>query len=198
MNKKNKLLELYKSYKQQFGDVEYVFGDGSPDSKVVLIGEAPGKDEVRLGKPFVGAAGKKLSEFLEVIDLKREDIYITNSIKYRLCKLNEKTGRIINRPAKTEEIEKSRQYLLKEIEILNPLYVVTLGNVPLKAVTGDKKVSIGSMHGMVFKTQVLNCIVNLFPLYHPASIIYNRLLANTYYEDIHKLKIQLLQLNNMS
>ncbi|MCX7922331.1 MAG: uracil-DNA glycosylase [Clostridia bacterium] len=187
MSKLEQLGSLYKSYKSEFNSEEIVLGDGNSNADLLLIGEAPGKDEVRLSKPFVGAAGKNLSEFLGILGIERETIYITNTIKYRLSKLNTETGRIINRPATKEEIIKSRDYLLQEIRIINPKYIVTLGNVPLKAVMGDFNASIGSMHGNLKVIEVLEAKYNLFPLYHPASVIYNSKLKDIYTSDIKKL-----------
>lgn len=188
MNKEAKLKELYKEYKERFEDKEIVLGDGSVDSKLVLVGEAPGKDEVKLGKPFVGMAGKNLEEFLNILELDRQDIYITNAIKYRLSKVNPKTRRVINRPATKREIDVNRRYLLREISIIEPKYIVTLGNVPLKAVDKENGVSIGEVHGRLKTIIIEGKDYFLFPLYHPASIIYNRSLKDVYISDLAKLK----------
>ncbi|WP_265447518.1 uracil-DNA glycosylase [Acetivibrio straminisolvens] len=189
MSKSDQLKYLYDLYKKEFQGKEIVLGDGSVDSKLVLIGEAPGKDEVLNSKPFVGAAGKNLAEFLDKLGLKREDIYITNAIKYRLSKVNPETGRVSNRPATKNEILENRDYLLKEIEIINPEYIVTLGNVPLRSVQGDFSISIGQVHGTLSRVKVLRAEFSLFPLYHPASIIYNAKLKEIYDEDLNKLKL---------
>lgn len=178
---------LYGNYRKQFGDKEIVLGAGNVSTRLILIGEAPGKDEVRLGKPFVGAAGKNLSEFLGIVGINREDIFITNAIKYRLSKLNEKTGRNINRPATKIEIEESRNYLLNEISIIKPEYIVTLGSVPLKALLSDHRLCMGEHHGKLQYVIIDGFEYKLYPLYHPASIIYNRLLKDVYIEDIKKL-----------
>ncbi|NTV91608.1 MAG: uracil-DNA glycosylase [Clostridiales bacterium] len=182
------LKHLYSVYRSTFYNEEIVTGSGNPKARILLIGEAPGKDEVIQSKPFVGAAGRQLTEFLELIGLEREEIYITNAIKYRLSKVNEKTGRTSNRPAKTDEIIINRPYLLKEIDIIRPEFIVTLGNVPLKALTGDFGRVIGNMHGEGSVVEILNQKYTLFPLYHPASIIYNRSLKGIYIDDILKLK----------
>lgn len=188
MSKSDELTLLYERYKAEFEGEQIVFGDGNHDSRIMLIGEAPGKDEVLKGKPFVGAAGKNLSEFLSVLDMEREDIFISNAIKFRLSKVNPDSGRISNRPATKQEIEQNRGYLLKEIEIINPEYIVTLGNVPLRAVYGDYGITIGDMHGKLYSFNIGVNIYNVFPLYHPASIIYNAKLKEVYYEDLAKLK----------
>jgi DNA polymerase len=195
MSKTVQLDELYNSYKEEFGLKEIVFGDGNKNANIMLIGEAPGKDEVKLLKPFVGAAGKNLNEFIRLLEIDREDLYITNAIKYRLSKLNPITNRIINRPAEKKEIELNKKYLYKEIEIISPKYIVTLGNVPLRAIINDSRKVIGELHG-----RELNILINgfsfiLFPLYHPASIIYNKNLKELYINDINEFK-KIINCNN--
>ncbi len=186
MEKNKKLLklqQLYARYAKEFAVGELVFGDGNIESGIVMIGEAPGKEEVRLGKPFVGLAGGNLKEFMDYINVKKEDIYVTNTIKYRLFKVNLKTSGKANRPAKTVEIKSSIPYLIEELEILEPSLVITLGNVPLKAVTADFNITIGKVHGELITLGE----TRIFPLYHPASLIYNRSLKETYYKDLDKL-----------
>ena len=166
-----------------------VFGEGNLNAKIVLVGEAPGAKEIEKGKPFVGQAGKYLDEFINILEIKREDIYITNTVKIRPYKFNEKTGRKVNRPPKKEEINEFKPILLKEIELIHPDIVVSLGNYSLKTISGKKNHAIGQVHGSPIK--LANCI--LFPLYHPAAVIYNRNLKDTYYQDLQKLKAVLLQ-----
>jgi uracil-DNA glycosylase len=161
-----------------------VFGDGNPNAKVVLIGEAPGKKEEETGRAFVGSAGKNLDEFLKILELEREDIYITNVVKVRPYKLNKETQRTTNRTPNKKEIDISIRTLISQLEIIMPKIVVTLGNVPLKAVLGDDNAKIGDYHGLKIQLEKFD----LFPLYHPASIIYNRSLYQTYIEDVVKLK----------
>ncbi|MDP4094463.1 MAG: uracil-DNA glycosylase [Bacillota bacterium] len=187
MTKKELLEELYSRYRNSFKGREIVVGGGNTESSLLLVGEAPGKDEVRLSKPFVGAAGKNLNEFLSIVGIERDSIYITNAIKYRLSKLNEKTGRYINRPASRQEIEANRDYLLDEINILKPKIIITLGGVPLKSLIGDFSTVIGEHHGTLRKYSISDREYLLYPLYHPASIIYNRLLKDIYIEDIKNL-----------
>lgn len=188
MSKSEQLSILYSRYREQFDGKEIVTGDGNPNSSMLLIGEAPGKDEVAQSRPFVGMAGKNLAQFLEILGLKREDIYITNAIKHKLSKINPDTGRVSNRPATKEEIEQNREYLIEEIGIISPKFIVTLGNVPLRSVLGDYKVSIGQMHGILDKVNVKNNEYGLYPLYHPASIIYNVALKDVYIKDIENLR----------
>lgn len=188
MLKTKELDKCYFEYKTKFAQMEVVLGDGNLDAHIVLIGEAPGKDEVAQGKPFVGVAGKNLSSFLNFLELKRDDIFITNAIKYRLGKISPKSGRIVNRPSKPQDIQDSREYLIKELNIINPQIIVTLGNVPLRAVTGDKDLNVGNFHGSINTWKVGDVEMEIFPLYHPASIIYNPSLKEVYQEDLKKLK----------
>lgn len=188
MTIKQQLSELYKEYACRFPGNEFVFGCGCEEPKLLLIGEAPGKEEVKLSRPFSGAAGKYLDEFLGLAGIERESIYITNAIKYRLSKQNPKTGRLSNRPAAREEIVSSRYCLLKEIEMIRPSYIVTLGNVPLRALTGEFSLNIGDRHGKVSREKIADTDCFLFPLYHPASVIYNRSLKQTCEEDILALR----------
>ncbi|HHV59242.1 MAG TPA: uracil-DNA glycosylase [Clostridiaceae bacterium] len=189
MDKAKMMDALYDDYKKRFCDKEIVLGTGNLEAKILMVGEAPGKDEVRLSRPFSGMAGRNLDEFLSLLDIGRSSIYITNAIKYRLAKTNPKTGRISNRPATRREIIESREYLIGEIDIINPEYIVTLGNTALWAVTGDFGLNVGTLHGKIHK--ILNKEkpnIKLYSLYHPASIIYNRSLKSTYIEDILRLK----------
>lgn len=188
MSKQSELDELFKNYREEFVEEEIVLDGGNIDSEIMFIGEAPGKDEVKLSKPFVGAAGKNLARFLEILQRTREEIFVGNAIKYRLSKINPKSGRKINRPPTKDEISKNSVYLMKELGILKPKYIVTLGNVPLKMVSADKNINIGNVHGTLTKINMNQEEVLLFPLYHPASVIYNAALEDTCINDIKKLK----------
>ena len=208
IDKESALKSLYEEYIKSVTDTpvcdnaggfSFVLGDGGADSPVVLIGEAPGKDEVAEGRPFVGKAGAILNEFLCGAGLERKELFITNAIKYRLARVG-KTGKgLANRPAKTAEIEKGSGYLLRELEIISPKVIVTLGNVPLKALAmctegllrENLSKGIGECHGRAFGSPVGETKKRkgavVFPLYHPASTIYNRSLKDVYAEDLKKL-----------
>lgn len=168
-----------------------VLGEGNTyHPPVMLIGEAPGEQESLQGRPFVGKAGKNLDGFLQVLQLQREDIYISNVVKIRPTKVSEK-GRVSNRPPSKEELALFTPYLMEEILLVQPKMIVTLGNVALKALCGPKVV-IGDMHGKEASISVQHkkqtAAFPLFPLYHPASIIYNRSLQAVYDEDLQVLK----------
>lgn len=168
----------------------WVCGEGNPEAELVLIGEAPGKEEVRQGRPFVGQAGKNLDEFLDMLDIERGDIYITNAVKFRPVKVNPDTCRVSNRTPSREETALCAGWLFRELRIIAPQLVVTLGNTPLRVITDDGKAVIGGMHGRIHVLAIgpQKQKIGLFPLYHPASIIYRRELRAVYEEDILALK----------
>ncbi len=164
-----------------------VFGEGPVrQPPVMLIGEAPGGQEEEQGRPFVGKAGKNLDAFLGAIDLHREDIYISNVVKVRPTRISDQ-GRVSNRPPNREELALFTPFLLEEITRVAPGVIVTLGNVALQAVTGSKAV-IGDMHGRITAVSIAGQTFRLFPLYHPASIIYNRSLQTVYDADLQALR----------
>jgi uracil-DNA glycosylase len=150
----------------------FITGDGPVPCDIMFLGEAPGKNEVELGKPFVGTAGKTLDSFLSKVDLNRESIRITNSCFFRPIKLSEaKNGKssISNRTPKPAEVELFREVLDEEISLVNPKIIVTLGNIPLRRVTEFK--TIGSCHGeLYFNTDIKR---HIFPMYHPSALTHN-------------------------
>ena len=169
---------------KEFTGRKIVFGDGNVNSKILLIGEAPGANEEKEGRPFVGKAGKNLTEFMESIKIDRSELYITNVVKIRPYRISPKTGRSINRAPDNNEKALFTPFLYEEIEAVNPEIVVTLGNVPLQAVLNDKLVSIGEYHGKLINFMGRN----IFPLYHPAAVIYNRALKEIYTNDLKELR----------
>ena len=157
-----------------------VFGEGRVGAPVMMIGEAPGEQESLQGRPFVGKAGKNLDEFLAGAGLRREALYVTNTVKFRPTKRSQ-AGRIVNRPPTQEEVKLFLPWLMKEIGLVGPRYVITLGNVPLKALMGRTSV-VGQLHGMFIEW---NDRV-LYPMYHPASVIYNPALKEAYRADVER------------
>ena len=161
-------------------DKPLVLGEGKEESPVLmLVGEAPGETEVLKRRPFVGKAGKNLDEFLTMARLNREDIFVTNAVKIRPTEKGP-TGRTRNRAPNKEELSLFVPWLIREIQAVRPRALVTLGNVPLKALAGGKY-SVGGCHGQWLKSEAG---VPLFALYHPASIIYRRTLAPVYVQDV--------------
>ena len=155
-----------------------VFGEGDIGARVMMIGEAPGEQETLQGRPFVGKAGRNLDEFLALAGMDRGQIYVTNTVKFRPTKLSA-AGRVVNRPPTQEEVRLFLPWLMKEIDMVGPECVITLGNVPLRALMGRSAV-IGELHGRFIDWQRRK----LFPMYHPASVIYNPGLKDAYREDI--------------
>ena len=166
-----------------------VFGEGPVDHPVLmLIGEAPGEQEALQGRPFVGKAGKNLDAFLAAVHLKREEIYISNVVKIRPSKISS-AGRVVNRPPSRDEKKLFTPWLMREISIVRPHAIVTLGNVALQAICDDV---IGNRHGLwtdvsVWCEGIETLSFPLFALYHPASVIYNSSLKNVYAQDLQKL-----------
>ena len=161
-----------------------VFGEGKSDHpSIMLIGEAPGEQETLKRRPFVGKAGKNLDEFLTLMGIAREAIYVSNVVKIRPTSVG-KTGRVRNRAPSKEEIALFLPFLLKEIALVAPQALVTLGNVPLKALMGPKA-TVGELHGRWHKA---TNGLPLFALYHPAAIIYRRELREVYERDVLALR----------
>ena len=176
--------EMINNSEKIFPERKVVLGAGKINAEILLIGEAPGGEEEKQGVPFVGSAGKNLDKFLEAINIERDNIYITNVVKLRPFKLSPKTNKPINRPPNKQEIDFFKEYLYREIDAVKPKIIVTLGNTALRAVMKNNKVVIGDYHGKIKEIFDLK----IFPLYHPASIIYNRELEKVYYDDLAILK----------
>lgn len=154
-----------------------VFGDGNPDSKIVFIGEAPGKKEDQTGVPFVGAAGKFLAEMLESIGMKREDIYITNIVKYRPPE---------NRDPTPLEKEQCADWLKAELEFIKPKLIIFLGRHSMNHFFPELKIS--DAHGKLIQTKLYGFpITNFLPLYHPAAALYNGGLRTELLKDFKKI-----------
>ena len=151
---------------------QLVFGDGSADADIVFIGEAPGKNEDLQGIPFIGAAGKFLAEMLEMIGLKRADVYITNIVKYRPPN---------NRDPLLEEKAAFWPYLLKQLQIIEPKVVITLGRHSMEYFLPDMK--IGQVHGQPKRIQFGDEKIVIIPLFHPAAALYNGGLRQTLIDD---------------
>lgn len=193
------------------GATQLVFGDGNTEAEIVFIGEAPGKNEDQQGIPFVGAAGKFLNEMLESIGLKREDIYITNIVKYRPPN---------NRDPEPEEKKAFWPYLVRQLNVIQPKLVVTLGRHSMEYFLPSQKISqvhgepkrirlkIGDqdMHSVQGEAeqrsgayekyeeraaeastqQGMHSLV-ILPLFHPAAALYNGGLRQTLLDDFSRI-----------
>jgi uracil-DNA glycosylase family 4 len=155
-----------------------VFGNGNAESDIVFIGEAPGKNEDLKGVPFVGAAGKFLEEMLAGIGKKREDIYITNIVKYRPPN---------NRDPEPEEKEACNDWLINELKIISPKLIVFLGRHSMTRFFPTEKIS--DLHGKLLIKSVpeLKKKQAFLPLYHPAAALYNGGMRETLIKDFNKI-----------
>lgn len=162
-----------------------VFGEGNPHPVALFIGEAPGAEETKLGRPFVGKAGRQLDALLEQAGIDRSSVYITNVVKYRPVVRSARSTR--NRTPGPKEVAAALPLLREELAAVLPQVVVTLGNVPLCAMlqlAGEPRQIIGSLHGRALPLCLPERTVDLFPLYHPASGIYNRALVPVMEQDV--------------
>ena len=151
---------------------QLVFGVGNPDAAIVFVGEAPGKNEDEQGEPFVGAAGKLLNEMLSLIGLRRQDVYITNIVKYRPLK---------NRDPLASEKLAFLPFLKKQLNIIKPKLIVTLGRHSMDSLLPGLRIS--EVHG-----QLQNHDGQAYmPLYHPAAALYNGGLRQTLFEDFARI-----------
>lgn len=158
--------------------IQLVLGDGNPDASIVFIGEAPGKKEDEQGLPFVGASGRFLNEMLAGAGLVRGDIYITNIVKYRPPN---------NRDPSPEEKAAFWPYLMRQLEIINPKVIITLGRHSGAAFIPDLVIS--KDHGQARKVSYHQSQFLVIPLYHPAAALYNGSMRQVLIDDFLAAKL---------
>ncbi|OGM96619.1 MAG: hypothetical protein A3B86_00535 [Candidatus Yanofskybacteria bacterium RIFCSPHIGHO2_02_FULL_38_22b] len=161
-----------------------VIGEGSHYAKIMFIGEAPGKNEAETGRPFCGASGRILDELLNSINIPRNDVYITNIVKDRPP---------MNRDPLPHEIESYSSYLDRQIEIIQPQVIATLGRFSMvyiinKFGLGSQLESISQMHGKILEAQINYGAVKIIPLYHPAVAVYNGNMKEDLKKDFETLR----------
>lgn len=162
-----------------------VFGHGNPNADVVFIGEAPGKKEDETGIPFMGAAGKFLNEMLESIGMKREDIYITNIVKYRPPE---------NRDPLPQEKEACKEWLHEELNTIEPKLIIFLGRHSMNHFFPELKIS--DAHGKLVIKTIQGIHTRYFlPLYHPAAALYNGSLREELMNDFKKIPLALKKID---
>ena len=164
------------------GASQMVMGSGNLDSKIVLIGEGPGRKEDEMGLPFVGSAGKLLDELLDQAGMKRVDLFITNIVKCRPPK---------NRKPRKSEIKECEPILNDQLNIIKPCVIAPMGNSSVNYFFeryGLGEAVIGEVHGEKFEVEEKWGKVILIPLYHPAAAIYNRSLLEDLENDMKLLK----------
>ena len=159
------------------GRTQVVFGSGAPNADLMFVGEAPGFHEDKQGVPFVGAAGKLLDQLLTGIGLTRADVYVANVIKCR------PPG---NRDPLPEEIEACEAHLWRQIELIQPRVVATLGNFATKLLSGRPS-GITRVHGQEQETTLGGRHVLLYPLYHPAAALYTPRMLDVLKSDFARL-----------
>ncbi len=165
LNLKESPLYSYRTENKYFP----VIGEGSHDAKIMFVGEAPGRNEAKTGRPFCGTAGKVLDELLEHVKIKREDVYITNIVKDRPQQ---------NRDPLPEEIKIYGPFLDRQVEILQPKVICALGRYSMgyimqKFGLGSKVEAISKMHGKSFDTRTSYGPIKIVCLYHPCVAVYN-------------------------
>jgi DNA polymerase len=160
-----------------------VFGSGNPDAELLFVGEAPGFHEDQQGVPFVGAAGKLLEKLLADVGMARDEVFIVNVLKCR------PPG---NRDPLPEEIAACEPHLFRQLELIRPTVVATLGNFATKLLSG-KPTGITRVHGVEQQVTIGSHQVVLFPLYHPAAALYTRAMLGVLEEDFRKLPALLAQ-----
>lgn len=154
-------------------------GVGPSSARIVLVGEAPGRQEDRQGEPFVGAAGKVLDELLASVGLSRAEVYITNVVKSRPTS-GPRPGR--NRPPTLSEIAACRPWLDEQLRIIRPSVIVTLGRIALKQFVPGRP--LAKVHGRL----IMHEGVTILPLYHPATILYRRTWMRVLKRDFQQLR----------
>jgi DNA polymerase len=156
---------------------QVVFGSGNADADLMFVGEAPGAREDEQGIPFVGAAGKLLGELLADVGLTRDDVFVANVLKCR------PPG---NRDPLPAEIENCSDYLMRQVELIEPRVICTLGNFATKLLRADPT-GISRLHGQAEIRVIGERAVRLYPLFHPAAALYTRSLLDTLRADFARL-----------
>ena len=154
-----------------------VFGAGNADAELMFVGEAPGASEDEQGIPFVGRAGQLLNQLLGEIGLRREDVFIANTLKCR------PPG---NRDPQPIEIENCQEYLHRQVELIEPVVICTLGNFATKLLRGDPT-GITRLHGQAQVLTLGRRAVRLYPIFHPAAALYTPRMLETLREDFARI-----------
>jgi uracil-DNA glycosylase len=159
------------------GRTQVVFGSGNPRAELMFVGEAPGFHEDKQGLPFVGQAGKLLEKLLAAIGMSRQDVFIANVLKCR------PPG---NRDPQPDEIEACESHLFRQIELIEPAVVATLGNFATKLLSG-RPLGITRVHGQEQQTTLGGRSVLLYPLYHPAAALYTPAMLKVLESDFERI-----------
>lgn len=180
LNDLKKRMEENKTLPLRKGATQLVFGEGNPDSSLYFLGEAPGYYEDKAGRPFVGLAGKLLDKLIQTIGFKREDVYISNVVRFR------PPG---NRDPEPEEIAAFAPYVDEEIKIIEPKIIVTLGRFSMNKFLPDARIS--SVHGKKFVVDFNGNKQIVMPMYHPAAALRNGAIMNAIKGDFMQIPVVL-------
>jgi uracil-DNA glycosylase family 4 len=181
MNKDRELSKLKNTmlkFNKNFPEKNLVFSDGNKDAKVMIVGEAPGRTEDKLQKPFVGRAGKLLDSLLESINLNRSKVYITNVVNYRPDK---------NRKPTTEEINEFKKLLFKHIEIISPKCILLLGATAASAVLNHIG-PLSEVRGKWKNIKIINSYFDILITFHPAFLLRQQDKKKVFIKDLLKFK----------
>jgi len=174
------LVELYESSKTctkcalSTTRRNFVFGEGNPSARLVVIGEAPGADEDALGRPFVGRSGQLLDKILIAVGFRREEVFICNILKCRPPQ---------NRNPLPGEIERCLPWLLRQLELIDPCMLLLLGRVAANSLL-DNNLSLGAMRGKIIRWKRFDCVVT----YHPAALLRNPNWKRGCWEDVQMMR----------
>jgi DNA polymerase len=177
----SKLKNTMLKFNKNFPGKNLVFSDGNKDAKVMIVGEAPGRTEDKLQKPFVGRAGKLLDSLLESINLNRSKVYITNVVNYRPDK---------NRKPTPQEINEFKKLLFKHIEIINPKCILLLGATAATAVLNHIG-PLTEVRGKWKNIKIINSYFNILTTFHPAFLLRQPMQKKNTQHDLTKLKKKL-------
>jgi uracil-DNA glycosylase family 4 len=183
MARKAEWEKLKKRSARRFGE-DSVFGEGSLNSRLAIVGEAPGKQEVEEGRPFVGNAGKLLDKLLEEAGIDRSKAYVTNIVKVRPTKVS--GGRTTNRPPRAGEIREGMEGLREELDLVKPRALILLGSTPAKALI-KKSFTLKSDRGTLFDSELG---LPALATYHPAYLLRLRGASG---EDYDQMKVQVVE-----
>jgi DNA polymerase len=184
MDKDCELFKLKKSllkFNKNFPGKNLVFSDGNKDAKIMIVGEAPGRTEDKLQKPFVGRAGKLLDSLLESINLNRSKVYITNVVNYRPDK---------NRRPTTEEINEFKKLLFKHIEIISPKCILLLGATAASAVLNHIG-PLSVIRGKWKNIKIINTYFDILTTFHPAFLLRQPTKKKIFLKDMIELKYKI-------
>ena len=181
---KNKIKSI-KNCELKKSATNLVFSDGNPNAKIMIIGEGPGANEDKEGKPFVGRAGKLLDKMLESINLNRKNVYISNVVNYRPPQ---------NRKPTDEEIRRYLPFLQKHIEIINPRILLLLGSTALNAIIGNEIV-ISKARGKWINKKIGNTETNVIASFHPAFLMRQPAQKKLAWFDLKMIRDKKIKLN---